>query len=58
VVATSYAYVNPILAVLIGAAISGEPLGATTLVANAMIIGAIALALVPRTAGAPRPHRP
>ena len=27
VVATSYAYVNPILAVLIGAALSGEPLG-------------------------------
>jgi drug/metabolite transporter (DMT)-like permease len=50
VVATSYAYVNPILAVLIGAAISGEPLGLTTLVANVLIVGAIALALVPRTA--------
>jgi drug/metabolite transporter (DMT)-like permease len=45
VVATSYAYVNPILAVLIGAAISGEPLGVTTLLANALIIGATALAL-------------
>lgn len=45
VVATSYAYVNPILAVLIGAAISGEPLGVTTLIANALIIGATALAL-------------
>jgi drug/metabolite transporter (DMT)-like permease len=44
VVATSYAYVNPILAVLIGAAISGEALGATTLIANALIVGAIALA--------------
>jgi len=50
VVATSYAYVNPILAVLIGAAISGEPLGLTTLIANVLIVGAIALALVPRTA--------
>lgn len=50
VVATSYAYVNPILAVLIGAAISGEPLGVTTLIANALIVGAIALALIPRTA--------
>jgi drug/metabolite transporter (DMT)-like permease len=49
VVATSYAYVNPILAVLIGAAISGEPLGITTLIANVLIVGAIALALVPRT---------
>ncbi len=45
VVATSYAYVNPILAVLIGAALYGEPLGWTTLVANVLIVGAIMLAL-------------
>jgi drug/metabolite transporter (DMT)-like permease len=45
VVATSYAYVNPILAVLIGAVISGEPLGATTLVANVLIVIAVFLAL-------------
>lgn len=45
VVATSYAYVNPILAVLIGAAVSGEALGVTTLVANVLIVGAVALAL-------------
>jgi drug/metabolite transporter (DMT)-like permease len=45
VIATSYAYVNPILAVLIGAAVSGEAIGVTTLVANVLIIGAIALAL-------------
>ncbi|MBC7976863.1 MAG: EamA family transporter, partial [Myxococcales bacterium] len=45
VVATSYAYVNPILAVLFGAAVSGEAIGVTTLVANVLIIGAIALAL-------------
>ena len=54
VVATSYAYVNPVLAVLLGAAISGEALGATTLIANVLIVGAIALALgrprAPRTA--------
>lgn len=53
VVATSYAYVNPILAVILGAAISGEPLGVTTLIANVLIIGAIGLALarprLPRT---------
>jgi drug/metabolite transporter (DMT)-like permease len=49
VVATSYAYVNPVLAVLLGAAISGEPLGVTTLIANVLIVGAIALALIPRT---------
>jgi len=51
VVATSYAYVNPILAVLIGAAVSGEALGVTTFVANALIVGAVALAL-----GKLRPH--
>lgn len=45
VVATSYAYVNPILAVLFGAVVSGEALGVTTLVANLLIVGAIALAL-------------
>lgn len=45
VVATSYAYVNPILAVLIGAALAGEPLGVSTFVANVLIIAAIALAL-------------
>ncbi|HUJ59683.1 MAG TPA: EamA family transporter [Kofleriaceae bacterium] len=45
VVATSYAYVNPVLAVLIGAALYGEPLGWTTLVANVLIVGAILLAL-------------
>jgi drug/metabolite transporter (DMT)-like permease len=45
VVATSYAYVNPILAVLIGAMLYNEPLGWTTLVANVLIVGAIMLAL-------------
>lgn len=50
-VATSYAYVNPVLAVALGAAISGEPLGMTTLVANVLIVGAVALALArPRAA--------
>jgi drug/metabolite transporter (DMT)-like permease len=45
VVATSYAYVNPILAVVMGAAISGEPLGVTTVIANVLIVGAVYLAL-------------
>lgn len=53
VVATSYAYVNPILAVLLGAVVYGEALGATTLIANALIVGAIALLLTrPRVPGA------
>jgi drug/metabolite transporter (DMT)-like permease len=52
-VATSYAYVNPILAVLIGAVLSGEPVGATTVIANALIVVAVFLALRrPRRAGA------
>ena len=45
VIATSYAYVNPILAVAMGAVISGEPLGVTTIVANVMIVGAVMFAL-------------
>jgi len=45
VVATSYAYVNPSLAVVIGAVLSGEQLGITTVIANALIVGAIWLAL-------------
>jgi drug/metabolite transporter (DMT)-like permease len=52
VVATSYAYVNPILAVAIGAAVGGEGLGTSTLIANAIIVAAVVLALrSPRTAG-------
>jgi drug/metabolite transporter (DMT)-like permease len=45
VVATSYAYVNPIVAVIIGAVLSGEPLGGTTVIANVLIVGAVMLAL-------------
>ncbi len=45
VVATSYAYVNPILAVLIGAVLYDEPLTWTAGVANILIVGAVMLAL-------------
>ena len=44
-VATSYAYVNPVLAVLLGAVLTGEPLGMTTLIANGLIVMAVMLAL-------------
>jgi drug/metabolite transporter (DMT)-like permease len=44
-VATSYAYVNPGLAVLFGAALYGEPLAWTTAAANVLIVAAIVLAL-------------
>lgn len=52
VVATSYAYVNPILAVLLGAALYGEPLGWTTVVANILIVIAVMLALRKPRSGA------
>lgn len=45
VVATSYAYVNPGLAVLLGALLSGEPLGVTTVIANVLMVIAIWLVL-------------
>ncbi len=48
VVATSYAYVNPIIAVILGALITGETLGWTTVVANVLIVGAVWLALTRR----------
>lgn len=47
VVATSYAYVNPIIAVLLGAAVKGEALGWTTVVANVLIVTAVMLAVRP-----------
>ena len=42
-VATSYAYVNPAIAVLIGVLVGGESFGATTAAATALIIAAVAL---------------
>lgn len=44
-VATSYAFVNPVLAVLIGAMFRGEPAGASTALALALIVAAVMLAL-------------
>jgi drug/metabolite transporter (DMT)-like permease len=55
VVATSYAYVNPILAVVLGAMLKGEPLGWTTLVANVLIVGAVMLALMRPRSRTPEP---
>ena len=57
VVATSYAYVNPVVAVGIGAVFSGEPLGVTTLVANVMIVAAVMLALRKPRPASPRESR-
>lgn len=55
-VATSYAYVNPILAVMIGAVLAGEPIGATTVLANALIVVAVFLALRRTAAQARKPQ--
>jgi drug/metabolite transporter (DMT)-like permease len=39
----TYAFVNPVVAVLLGWAMAGEPLTARTLLASAVIVGAVAL---------------
>jgi drug/metabolite transporter (DMT)-like permease len=44
-VATSYAYVNPIVAVLLGAVLYGESLGASTVVANVLVALAVVIVL-------------
>jgi drug/metabolite transporter (DMT)-like permease len=51
VVATSYAYVNPVIAVVIGTVLYGEPVGWTTVVANVLVVAAVMLALAPRGGG-------
>lgn len=40
---STYAYVNPVVAVLLGWAVAGEPLTLRTIVASAVILGAVAL---------------
>ena len=45
-VAMSYAYVNPVIAVLLGAALGGETLGWATLAATVMIGGGVMVAVV------------
>ena len=46
----TYAFVNPVVAVLLGWAIAHEPLSARTLVAAAIVIGAVALITTSRAA--------
>jgi drug/metabolite transporter (DMT)-like permease len=48
----TYAYVNPIIAVLLGWAIAGEKLSARTAVAAAIVIAGVALITIARTASA------
>ncbi|WP_028632718.1 drug/metabolite exporter YedA [Pseudomonas parafulva] len=51
--ATSYAYVNPAVAVLLGIAFAGEHIGAEECVAMAVIIGAVVLIGLPQWRKAP-----
>jgi drug/metabolite transporter (DMT)-like permease len=50
---STYAYVNPVVAVFLGWAIASEPIGARTLVAGAMILLAVALIVRGRPVRAP-----
>jgi drug/metabolite transporter (DMT)-like permease len=44
----TYAYVNPVVAVVLGWAFGGEPVGVRTLVAAGIIVAAVALITVGR----------
>ena len=44
----TYAYVNPVVAVILGAVVRQEPIGPRTLLAGAVIIGAVALIVTAR----------
>lgn len=56
--ATSYAYVNPAVAVLLGIVFAGEQIGAEECVAMAVIIGAVVLIGLPQWRKAPQPVQP
>lgn len=42
-IANSYAYVNPVVAIILGAAVAGEPVGPLTWIATVIILGAVAV---------------
>ena len=45
----TYAYVNPVVAVILGTVVLGEPLDARTVVAGVVIVGAVALIVTARS---------
>ena len=45
---TTYAYVNPVVAVILGAIVLGEPIDLRTVVAGSIIVGAVALIVTAR----------
>jgi drug/metabolite transporter (DMT)-like permease len=46
--ATSYAYVNPVVAMLLGALLAGEPIAPNAIVALLLILGGVALVTLRR----------
>ena len=48
---STYAYVNPLVAVVLGYFLAAEPLTARTLLAAALIVGSVALVSLPRRSG-------
>ncbi|HEX2091846.1 MAG TPA: drug/metabolite exporter YedA [Longimicrobiaceae bacterium] len=52
---STYAYVNPVVAVFLGWALAGEPLTPRVLMAAAVIVGAVAVITAGRTAAAGQP---
>jgi drug/metabolite transporter (DMT)-like permease len=49
--ASTYAYVNPLVAVFLGWSIAGEPVSARTLIAAAVIVGGVALITISKAKG-------
>jgi drug/metabolite transporter (DMT)-like permease len=50
---STYAYVNPVVAVFLGWLLLGEPINSRTLVASAIIVTAVAIITVQKTKSAP-----
>ena len=56
--ASTYAYVNPVVAVLLGWALANEPLTVQTLISAAVIVSAVAIITTARPAGLKRDKSP
>jgi drug/metabolite transporter (DMT)-like permease len=52
-VASTYAYVNPVVALLLGWALAGEPLSPRTILAAFVILSAVMIITTRRTKGGP-----
>lgn len=57
-VVSTYAFVNPVIAVVVGALFLHEPLGPRSLAASALIVGAVALVVVAKARKAAAPPGP